>query len=181
MEQQTEQPLSPKSVQEVAMEIVDEEFEPSMDSVAAFTLGAMRKRQGYPLYIVPEAVSLIHKAFLLVSTQVRYVSLLYHCPRSSERVTMASSAYQRPRVMARNINRAIEDDEREIFRLKDSDYELVVDYLEVPKNFVVVVVGGRKTSVGKKYGTKAGVFKKILAPLQHHGFPSQITSLNLQK
>jgi hypothetical protein len=76
-------------------------------------------------------VSLLSKAFLLAFAQVRYVSLLYNCPKASYCITMASSAYERYRVMARNAKRAIEVDEHEIFRLKDNDYELIVGYLDV--------------------------------------------------
>jgi hypothetical protein len=49
----------------------------------------------------------------------------------------------------------MEDDERETLRLKDNDYELIVDYLQVFENFKAVTGRGRKTSIGKKYGIKA--------------------------
>jgi hypothetical protein len=82
--------------------------------------------------------------------------------------------------MAKNDRRAMEDDEREFFWLKDSNYELIVNYLEVPENIEVVASGGRKTSVGKKYETKAITSKKMLVTIERHGFPKGFTFLNLQ-
>lgn len=69
----------------------------------------------------------------------------------------------------------------EHFRLRECDYDKIVSYLEVTEHFNAVTGAGKKTTVGGKYQTKTTVFKGMLAALQHHGFPKEITAGNLIK
>ncbi|CAM6082672.1 unnamed protein product [Calypogeia fissa] len=69
----------------------------------------------------------------------------------------------------------------EKYRLKDSDYEKIVSYLEIPDNFAALVGGGRRTRVGAKYQSKAVVIRQMLVAIQHNGFPDFINATNFSK
>ncbi|CAM6082474.1 unnamed protein product [Calypogeia fissa] len=69
----------------------------------------------------------------------------------------------------------------EKYRLKDSDYEKIISYLEIPENFAALVGGGRRTRVGAKYESKAVVIRQMLVAIQHNGFPDFINATNFSK
>ncbi|KAL3691188.1 hypothetical protein R1sor_004839 [Riccia sorocarpa] len=64
--------------------------------------------------------------------------------------------------------------------LRDSDYELIVSYLEDPENFAALYGSGRKTKVGGKFQTKTTAFGVMAVQLQSLGFPP-CTAKNLYK
>ncbi|CAM6129118.1 unnamed protein product [Calypogeia fissa] len=66
-------------------------------------------------------------------------------------------------------------------RLRDEHYELMVSYLEIPKNFQAIIGGDRCTKVGGKYQSKAVVMRQFHAALVHHSFPKDISPANFNK
>jgi hypothetical protein len=131
--------------------------------------------------ISSEAYNLVLRSYLYHKKSLTFLAWLYHTPELDS-MAATNSVGLRQRGGRNTQGRIAADDvDTSIFRLKDKDYEKIVDYLEIPENLQAITGGGRKTQVGKKYGSKAVVFKKMLAALQHHGFPMNIDGPNLQK
>ncbi|KAL3675879.1 hypothetical protein R1sor_025827 [Riccia sorocarpa] len=56
-------------------------------------------------------------------------------------------------------------------RMTRTDYELIVDYLEIEENFLAITGGGRKTKVGGRNLTKRIAFGHMAVSLCAQGFP----------
>jgi hypothetical protein len=112
---------------------------------------------------------------------LRFLAWMYHAPELHS-VAATNSVGLRQRGSRNPQGRTTAADvDISIFRLKDKDYEKIVDYLEILENFRAINRGGKKTQVGKNYGSKAVVLKKMLAALKHHGSLMNTDSPNLQK
>ncbi|KAL2650366.1 hypothetical protein R1flu_018494 [Riccia fluitans] len=64
--------------------------------------------------------------------------------------------------------------------LKESDYELIVSYLEEPENFAALFGSGGKTKIGGKHQTKTTALAIMSMQLQSLGFPP-CSAANLYK
>jgi hypothetical protein len=153
---------------------MDDATEPSSSSPISWKASEL-------LEISFEASTLLNKAHTYYRANLEYFSWLYQAPDNHWMAAINPIGFSGRGTRNPRVRRIVIDEESGTFRLKDEDYAKIVDYLEVPENFQAVTGGGRKTSVGKKYGTKAVVFKKMVAAMQHHGFPTNMDGANLQK
>ncbi|KAL3685975.1 hypothetical protein R1sor_003997 [Riccia sorocarpa] len=88
-------------------------------------------------------------------------------PCSPASSSSSSNSEMRPRAMARAVN-AVRGAGRH--RMTRHDYELIVTYLEVPKNFAAITGSGRKTKVGGRNLTKTTAFGHMAVSLCAQGF-----------
>ncbi|KAL3693808.1 hypothetical protein R1sor_007459 [Riccia sorocarpa] len=89
-------------------------------------------------------------------------------PCSSATSSSSSNNEMRPRAMAR----AIGSQKSAVrHRMTEQDYELMISYLEVPKNFNGIMGGGRKTKMGGKNFTKTTASWHMAVSLCAPGFP----------
>ncbi|KAL3678560.1 hypothetical protein R1sor_021516 [Riccia sorocarpa] len=65
------------------------------------------------------------------------------------------------------------DGKTDRYVLKESDYELIVSYLEEPDNFAALFGSGGKTKIGGKHQTKTTAFAVMAVQLQRSGLTDE--------
>ncbi|KAL3681580.1 hypothetical protein R1sor_024536 [Riccia sorocarpa] len=94
--------------------------------------------------------------------------VIMQCPCSSATSSSSRNSEMRPRAMAR----AVGSQKSAVrHRMTKHDYELLILYLEVPKNFNGITEGGRKMKVGGKNFTKTTAFGHMALSLCAQRFP----------